>query len=107
MTQATNIKQGDTFAPVCHYFADDGVTAASLVGVTIKSQMRDAQGKLIKTFTPTITNAAAGEFSLDAWDNSTNLLGSYYLDLAYTAGGNITHTETVAFNLVKTITQTP
>lgn len=107
MTQATNIKQGDTFAPVCQYFADDGVTAASLVGVTIKSQMRDANGKLIKDFTPTITNAAAGEFSLGSWDNSTSMLGSYYLDIAYTIGGNIAHTETVEFNLVKTITQTP
>lgn len=98
-------KRGDTLSPTCNYYEADGKTPASLVGVTIRSQIRDADDNLVHAFVVQVTDAAAGEYVLGGLNTATLALGDYLWDIEYSQNGAIDHTDTVQLKLVKTVTQ--
>lgn len=58
------IKTGETFLLGGTYLDDDGITPKSLAGVTLKSQIRTNNDVLVANLTVTVTNEAAGKFTL-------------------------------------------
>ena len=98
-------KRGDTFAPTMQYFEADGKTPASLVGVTIRSHLRDGGGNLAQNFIVNVTNAALGQYAITPIATANMGLGVYQWDIEYTQNGLVDHTDTIEFELVKTITR--
>lgn len=98
-------KRGDTLSPTCNYYEADGKTPASLVGVTIRSQLRDQDDNLVHEFVVQITNAAAGEYSMSPFITNALALADYLWDIEYTHNGVVDHTDTMQLILVKTVTQ--
>jgi len=60
--QKIPFKRGDTFDMALTWVEPDGTTPKDLTGVTIKSEVR--AGVFTDELTVTVTDAAAGEFSL-------------------------------------------
>lgn len=98
-------KRGDTFAPTMQYCEADGKTPAPLVGVTIRSHMRDGGGNLVHNFTVSFTNVALGQYAFTPVPTANMALGVYVWDIEYTQNGMVDHTDSIEFELVKTSTR--
>ena len=88
-------KQGDTFALACVYKENDA--PASLVGFTIKSQIRDSSGVLVAELVATIDpdqDANKGKFSLTFSPTDEWPVDACVCDIEYTTGGVKNSTET-------------
>ena len=93
-------KRGDTFAPTAQ-FCQDGGAAASLVGYTVRSQLRDAGDALVHDFQIEITDAAAGLYRFLPVNTSAWPIGVLRMDIEYTQGGMVTSTELIEVAVVK------
>lgn len=100
------IKQGDTFE-LTNVLTDTATgLAVDITTWTIRSQIRKS-GVLIETLTPTITDGAAGIYTLSesapgvttSWE-----VGNYECDIEYTNGGVVISTETFCIQVAKDIT---
>ncbi len=91
-------KRGSSFVANCQYKVS-GVAAPMPVGMTVASQVRNLAGKLVASLT--YTPGSAGAFTLH--DNTTAdwPLGYLFWDIKYTLGAVVTHSETIAFELVR------
>lgn len=105
MAIALTIKNGETFLFNGQYTENDGVTPKSLAGVTLSSQIRDKDDLLIDTLVVTVTNEAAGTFTVTT-TNSTDLwtVGSLFWDLKYIINGIKGLTETISVKVVQAVT---
>lgn len=97
-------KRGDTFAPSAQYLNADG-TPASLVGYSIKSQLRDTGGNLVHEFGFQVTNATLGEYAFDPVDTSTWPVSTMQMDIQYTQNGMVISTEAIELSIVRKITR--
>lgn len=100
MTLRIEHKRGDTFAPTAQ-FCQDGGEPASLVGYTVRSQLRDAGDALVHEFQLEITDAPAGLYRFLPVNTSVWPLGELYMDIEYTQGGMVTSTELIEVLVVK------
>jgi hypothetical protein len=83
-------KRGDTFSLSCTRTTQAGVPV-NLTGYQIRAQMRDGADALVYAFTPTITNAAAGEFVLSAPASTTETWtpARYVVDIEFTSPNGV------------------
>lgn len=112
MTVTLQHKRGDTFSNALTYSNEFG--AINLTGYTITAKLKTADyATTIHTFTPTITSATDGEFSLGASAAATNAWAipdgatsvSYVIDLRFEdpVGGFAT-TKTFNVELIREVT---
>lgn len=105
MTTITH-KRGDTFAIACTI--ENAGVAVNITGWTIASQARGADDAVLQTFTVTVTDAAAGSFTISATSTQTELwtLGSYSVDIEFIDGeGEVNSTETFTLSVIRDITR--
>lgn len=89
-----NIKKGDTFS-IAVIAKDGSGSPVNLTGHTIAPKIKDNAGNVIATPSVSVTNAAAGEYTLTVNDTSGWPVGVLYGDVTYTDPGSvITSTET-------------
>jgi len=89
-------KRGDTFIPACTYLDSTGVPAAYAgLGISIKSQVRTPDGKLISTLVVT-AGAGVGDFTLDSGPTQNWPTGELRWDIQFTQGGHIFSTQSAA-----------
>lgn len=96
-TQIITFKKGDHFSVQCQYKNDAGVNTDFLaLGITVASQVRRLDGRLLSTLT--VTPGATGAFSLDgstaAWP-----LGDLLWDIQYTLAGKNFSTQNILIRL--------
>lgn len=104
--EVIEVKRGELFAPTVEYYEADAKTPASLVGVSIKADVVDKAGNAVHHFVGTITNAAAGQYTLNPALDTENLpLGDYASDIVYTINNAPVYTESFTLRLVKTYTR--
>lgn len=102
-----DIKRGDTYVVTVTATEDDGTTPIDLTGWTIRSQIRDAEDVLVAQLRVTVTNAAAGQFTLDqATPDTTGWpVGTCSQDIEYTdPSGRVISTGTFSVRVAKDIT---
>lgn len=95
-------KQGDTFLIDCQAFSDlDLLNPRDLTGVTVTAAM-DAPFRDPYDFTVSVTNAALGEFQLEASAADTEDWGirTWYASVSYTESGVRTSTETFQIQVI-------
>ncbi len=100
------IKRGDSFSRACRLLDDSG-SAIDLTDYTIESQIRDSRDTLIATFTTTKYNQVTnkGMFVITAEDGTDEWpLSRLEMDIVYTVGGIIQHTEDIIVNVVRSKT---
>ncbi len=98
-------KRGDTFRFSAVLRETKTGPAMDLTGWTIASMVRDADSVLIDTLTVTVTDAAAGEYSLLVEDTSAWPVGQAYWDIQYTDDGDVIRsTETIRLNIIEDVT---
>ena len=85
-------KRGDTL--LWSVVRRDSGIAASIVGQTVQAQMR--KGSELLVLTPVITDAAAGEFTLNATAAQTSKMtpGTWKYDVEFSDGSGVTSTRT-------------
>jgi len=89
-------KRGDTFIPACTYLNASGVpTAYAGLGISIKSQVRAPDGKLIANLTVT-AGAGVGDFTLESGSTQNWPTGELRWDIQFTQGGHIFSTQSAA-----------
>lgn len=104
MNPYLKIKQGETFSIDGQYLEDDGVTHKSLVGVTLKSQVR-FQNSLIATLTVTVLDAAQGLYRLTAPDGTASWpISTLQWDIKETVSGVSRLTDTREIRVEKSVT---
>ena len=99
-------KRGDTFELSCT-LENEGV-AVDITNFTITSQLRLPDDTLLQALTVTVTDAAAGAFTLSATSNETEGWGvaSYQCDIEFIEGsGEVNSSETFVLNVIKDITR--
>lgn len=103
MASKFTIKQGVSFSFSCQY-KDELGAPKSLVGVTLTSQARAVAGFEV-TFTLVVTNAALGQFTINAplgtllWP-----VGQMYWDVRVFIGGLYSATITTPFTVERGVT---
>ena len=105
MTTITH-KRGDTFELSCT-LENQGV-AVDITNFTITSQLRLSDDTLLQALTVTVTDAAAGAFTLGATATETEGWGiaSYECDIEFVEPGNeVNSSETFVLNVIKDITR--
>lgn len=82
------IYQNASYLLACTATDENGL-AINLAGYTIDADIKNANDQQLATFTCAVTNAAAGEFSIEMLPATTLALtpGSYLWDLSLTAIG--------------------
>lgn len=99
-------KRGDTFALNCTV-ENQGV-AVDITSWTITSQARADDDTVLQTFTVTITDAAAGLFTVSATSTQAELwsLGNYSMDIEFVDPSNeVNSTETFTLSVLRDITR--
>lgn len=109
------VKSGDTFSLSCTRVDANGAPV-NLTGLTITSKVRNISG-FEDDLTVTVTNAAAGQFSLSAlpadtslWPVSQSVDGTVfrpnilYCDVQYVTGGVTQSSETFDIVVVEDVT---
>lgn len=94
-------KRGDTFDINCD-------VGQSIVGWTIRSQVRDDADNLVLALTVTVTNSATGKYRLSATAAQTAIwpANPLFCDIEYTTAASVvTSTETFIINCKKDITR--
>jgi hypothetical protein len=106
--QSINFKRGDTFSLDCTR-KDSGGTAINLTGYTITSSVKMG-GSFSDTLTVTVTNAAAGQFTLTkaaantaSWPISTDD-SPLLCDVQFVLSGTVKSSETFEIDVVEDIT---
>lgn len=103
--QNVNFKRGDTFIPDCTFIGPSGVAEAyAALGITIKSQVRDASRNLIATLAVT-AGAGTGEFSLESPSTQDWPIGDLYWDVQFTQGAHVFSTVTTRLRVADDVTQ--
>lgn len=105
MTTITH-KRGDTFAINCT-IENQGV-AVDVTNWTIACQARADDDTILQTFTVTITDAAAGLFTVSATPAQSELwsIGNYSVDIEFIDGsGEVNSTETFILSVIRDITR--
>ena len=97
-------KRGDTWHKQCTFLDDDN-QPQSLVGFSIRSEVRTLNNKLIDTLVINITDAANGEFELGPQSTSDWPVNTLQCDIEYTLAGKIFSTETFFINVKQDVTQ--
>ena len=99
-------KRGDTFELSCAL--DNEGNPVDLTNFTISAQIRDSRDEILQALTVTITDAAAGAFTLGATATETEGWGvdRYQCDIEFTgASGEVNSSETFLINVIKDITR--
>ena len=99
-------KRGDTFELSCT-LENQGV-AVDITNFTITSQVRQSDDTLLQALTVTVTDAAAGAFTLGATATETEGWGiaSYECDIEFVEpGGEVNSSQTFTINVLKDITR--
>ena len=92
------VKRGDTFALSCVATLDGA--PLNLTGVSIRSQSRRL-GTLVSEFSSEIINATLGEYVLRPTTPTGQWpLGGHKMDIEYSIGGSVIHTETFNLNCI-------
>ena len=99
------IKLGQTLLLTAQCVQDDG-TPVDITGVTLASQVQDANASLVATLTVTIVDAANGQFTLSA-PTADWPLGVLNCDVRYAQNGAIIFSQTFQFLVVPSITAPP
>lgn len=103
--QTLTHKRGDTFIPACTYLDSTGAPADyTALGITIKSQVRSPNGKLIGDLTVT-SGLGTGEFTLESGPTQTWPVGTLHWDVQFTQGGHVFSTVTAALEISADNTQ--
>jgi hypothetical protein len=100
-------KRGDTFSLAGTRVTQAGVPV-NLAGYQVRAQMRDGADSLVYAFAPTVTNAAAGEFRLDAPATTTETWtpARYVVDIEFvSSGGVVDSSDTFRIVVVPDITR--
>lgn len=103
--QEITFKRGDTFAANCTYQTTAGM-AIDIGSHTIAARIADDES-LADDLTVTVTDAAAGQFTISATAAATALwpINTYArLDIEYTLGSAVQSTETLRVVIVPDIT---
>lgn len=99
-------KRGDTFELSCT-LENQGVPV-DITNFTITSQLRLSDDTLLQALTVTVTDAAAGAFTLGATATETEGWGiaSYECDIEFVEGsGEVNSSQTFTVNVLKDITR--
>ena len=104
MNTLSDFKRGDTFILVCVYKVDD--EPASIDGLTISSQIRQANGSLVANMAVEPDIEEVGKFLLTP-DTETDTwpLDTLFCDLQIHEGSFIRSTQTFKINVIKDITK--
>lgn len=78
-----NIKKGDTYS-VAAIAKDGSGSPVNLTGYTIAPKIKDNAGNVIATPNVTVTNAAAGEYTMTVNDTSAWPVSALFSDVTYT-----------------------
>lgn len=100
-------KRGSTFSAECQYTDDAGIPVP-LGGITIKSQFRTPEGKLVSECEATITDESAGKFSLKVPAEETSRWPVQRLDwdIQYRLNtGDVIASDTVSVQVIKYVTR--
>lgn len=100
-------KRGDSLNLTCS-FQDGNGNAVSLVGYTVEAQIRTTGDVLLASLTATITDAAAGLYTLsvDADATETWAPATYVCDIQYTdSNGTVSSTSTFRIEVLSDITR--
>lgn len=97
------LKRGDTWTLECVRTDADGA-AVDLTGMTIASEI--VANGVRKTLVPTVTDAAAGEFTLSLAPGETETLQPVLFrgDVEFIASGAVTSSETFAIEVEEDFT---
>src|SRR6056297_930669 len=98
-------KRGDTFELSCT-LENQGV-AVDITNFTITSQLRLSDDTLLQALTVTVTDAAAGAFTLSATSTETEVwdVAAYECDIEFIDDGEVNSSETFVLNVIKDITR--
>lgn len=102
------LKRGDTFKINAEVLGDGVVIPGGIGSWQISSQLRTASDKLIDTFVCTIVDADLCTFTIEesaAGVTSAWPLGIHEMDIRYSIGGEIVHTETAAVTVLRSQTR--
>lgn len=102
-------KRGDTLSLNCSWKDSTG-TAVNLTGYTVESQVRAVN--FSDTLVVTVTNAAAGEFTISRaaastalWPVTSSNDSRLFCDIQFTTGSVVTSSQTFQIIVVEDITQ--
>lgn len=99
-------KRGDTFELAATL--ENAGNAVDITNFTITSQIRQSDDTLLQALTVTVTDAAAGEFTLSATAAETETWGvaQYECDIEFIdIGGEVNSSDTFTINVIKDITR--
>lgn len=99
-------KRGDTFELTCSL--ENQGNDVDITGWTVAAQLRKTDDTLVQNMTITVTNAAAGEFTISAPDTETDdwPIENLEIDVQFTeSSGNISSSETFTIAVIKDITR--
>jgi hypothetical protein len=107
-SQVLEFKVGDTVMFGCQALGEDG-EPASIVGVTVTSEVRDEQGDLVCLMGYVPVDPDVGSYELWAPDDIVWTPGNKLVDIQYTStlGGRVVKrsTETFWLRMIQDITQ--
>ena len=97
-------KTGDTLT-ISGSRTDSAGNPITLASTAVKAEMKTNSGSPV-LFTATITDVAAGEFTLSLTASETGALtaGSYFCDVQFTSGVFVESTDTFTITMVEDIT---
>ena len=99
-TQIVNFKRASTFTAGCTYSQDLG-GPPDLTGVSIASDVRDANGKI---YSCAVTITDPTHFTI-SYDNTSGWgLGSAYWDIRFLKDGVVFFSDTVVLNIINNVT---
>ena len=99
-TQIVTFKRASTFGASCTYTPETG-GPADLTGVSIASDVRDANGKI---YACAVTVIDPTHFSI-SYDNTSGwALGSAYWDIRFSTNGVVFFSDTVVLNIINNVT---
>jgi len=98
-------KRGDTFELSCTLENEGNIV--DITNFTITSQLRLPDDTLLQALTVTVTDAAAGAFTLSATATETEGwdVASYQCDIEFIDDGEVNSSETFVLNVIKDITR--
>lgn len=99
-------KRGDTFELTCSL--ENGGNDVNITGWTVAAQLRQIDDTLVQGMTVTVTDAAAGEFTITAANTETDdwPIGNLEIDVEFTeSDGSVSSSETFTIAVIKDITR--
>lgn len=101
-----NHKRGDTFELTCSL--ENGGNDVNITGWTVAAQLRQSDDTLVQSLTVTVTDAAAGEFTITAANTETDdwPIAALEVDVEFTeTDGSVSSSDTFTINVIKDITR--